>query len=114
IHIIVISYISPRNHLTLETPDTNPPHPLQKDRKRTNLLRGIEQPVLLFLCRIMPRWVSPDMLTGIGLLGSVIVMLGFILAKDNSANLLISVFGFAVQWVGDSLDGRIAVYRNIP
>ena len=35
------------------------------DRSRTNLLRGLEQPTLLFLCRVMPRFLTPDLLTAI-------------------------------------------------
>src|SRR3954470_22587468 len=83
------------------------------DRKRTNLLRGIEQPTLIFLCRILPRWVSPNMLTLIGFLGSVIVLFGFYLARSNVYYLALSIGGLAIQWFGDSLDGRIAYYRNI-
>lgn len=85
---------------------------IARDRKRTNLFRGVEQPVLAFLCRIMPKWVSPDLLTFIGLLGSCGVAYGFYLAKSDHRYLLVSIAAFAVQWFGDSLDGRIAVYRN--
>lgn len=85
---------------------------IQRDRKRTNIFRGLEQPILAFLCRIMPSWVSPDMLTVVGLIGSLGVSLGFYMAKDDHRYLFISIIAFAVQWFGDSLDGRIAVYRN--
>lgn len=86
------------------------------DRSRTNILRGIEQPVILFLCRILPRFLTPDMLTVIGMLGTVMVFLGFWFAVNlhSKLYLFISIFGFAVNWFGDSLDGRIAYYRNIP
>ncbi len=54
------------------------------------------------------------MLTFIGLLGSGIVAAGFVLGKSDNSYFLLSIFGFAVQWFGDSLDGRIAYYRNTP
>ena len=86
------------------------------DRSRTNILRGIEQPTILFLCRILPKFLTPDLLTIIGMLGTVLVFFGFWFAVNfhNKIYLFISIFGFAVNWFGDSLDGRIAYYRNIP
>lgn len=86
------------------------------DRSRSNLLRGLEQPTLLFLCRIMPRFLTPDLLTTIGMLGTPIIFAGFYFASvtHDKIYLLWAVLGFAVNWFGDSLDGRIAYYRNIP
>jgi len=62
----------------------------------------------------MPRWVFPDLLTAVGLLGSLIIFASLILGMNNRHYLVIGVFGFAVQWFGDSLDGRLAYYRNTP
>jgi phosphatidylglycerophosphate synthase len=86
------------------------------DRSRTNLLRGLEQPTLLFLCRIMPKFLTPDLLTAIGMLGTVIVFAGFYFASitHEKIHLLWAILGFAINWFGDSLDGRIAYYRNTP
>lgn len=86
------------------------------DRSRSNLLRGLEQPTLLFLCRVMPRFLTPDLLTAIGMLGTLIIFAGFYFASvtHDKIYLLWAVLGFAVNWFGDSLDGRIAYYRNIP
>lgn len=86
------------------------------DRKRTNILKGLEQPTLVFLCKLMPRFVTPDMLTVIGMLGTVIVLIGFLLAKYQNKKifLAVAIFGFALNWFGDSLDGRIAYFREIP
>lgn len=86
------------------------------DRNRSNLLRDIEQPTLLFLCKITPKFLTPDMLTAIGMLGTVIIFVAFYLASvmHNKIYLLLAVAGFAINWFGDSLDGRIAYYRNIP
>jgi phosphatidylglycerophosphate synthase len=55
------------------------------------------------------------MLTVVGMAGSVLVLLSFILAKYMNSNyMLIAVAGVWVNWFGDSLDGRLAYYRNIP
>jgi phosphatidylglycerophosphate synthase len=86
------------------------------DRSRTNLLRDLEQPTLLFLCRVMPKFLTPDLLTAIGMVGTLIIFAAFFVASitHEKIYLLWAVLGFAVNWFGDSLDGRIAYYRNTP
>jgi len=88
---------------------------ISQERGRTNILKEYEQKSIAFLVQRIPLWVSSDILTGIGFLGSLIVLLSFILATYINENyLLLGVFGFCVSWFGDSLDGRIAYYRNKP
>lgn len=85
------------------------------DRERTNILRGGEQKLILFLLKKLPAWVTPNFMTGIGMLGSVVVFVAFILAHYfGSFYLLIGIPGLLINWLGDSLDGRLAYYRNIP
>jgi len=86
---------------------------LFKDRIRTNLLRNSEHKALSFLVQRLPSWVFPDLLTFIGFLGSLTVLLSFILATYfNRYFLLLGLAGFFINWFGDSLDGRLAIYRN--
>lgn len=88
---------------------------IKSDRKRTNILRNAEHKSITYLVKKMPDWLSSDMLTGIGFLGNFMVFLSFVAAAYlNKYYLLIGVIGFMVSWFGDSLDGRIAYYRNIP
>jgi len=88
---------------------------ISKGRHRTNLLKTQEQKTLAFLVERIPSFISPNILTGIGLFGSLITASSFILAAYVHINfLLLGVLGFAVNWFGDSLDGRIAYYRKIP
>lgn len=88
---------------------------ISEGRTRTNLLRKYEQNALAYLVQRIPAWMSSDMLTAIGFLGSVIVFLSFVLAAYvNRYLLLIGVLGFVISWFGDSLDGRVAYYRNKP
>ena len=55
------------------------------------------------------------MLTAIGFIGSIIVSASFILAAYLNKNfLLFGILGFIISWFGDSLDGRLAYYRNKP
>lgn len=84
-------------------------------RHRTNILRGWEQKTIAFLVQKIPSWVSSDGLTAFGLFGNIMVATSFVLgAYINRYWLLISLLGFAINWFGDSLDGRLAYYRNTP
>lgn len=87
---------------------------IRSSRKRTNILREPEFATIEFLCKIMPSFVTPDMLSAIGFLGSVIAAASVYLAIYNKYFLFLIIPGMAIQWFGDSLDGRIAYYRNTP
>lgn len=83
------------------------------DRKRTNILSDPEQRFITYLLPKIPNWISSDGLTAIGFFGSLMILISFLLGEyvDRSL-LLLGIVGFFVQWFGDSLDGRIAFYRN--
>ncbi len=88
---------------------------ITKDRHRTNILRKYEQDFIAFLVRHIPSWINSDMLTTIGLVGSFITAAGFVLATYFQRSfLLLGVLGFIINWFGDSLDGRLAYFRNKP
>lgn len=86
-----------------------------EDRPRTNLLRKPEQKTILYLVARVPRCISPDILTLLGLTGSLMVLTGFFLASSFHRDyLLLGITGLGLNWFGDSLDGRIAYFRNKP
>jgi hypothetical protein len=88
---------------------------ITQDRSRTNLLKKYEQETLVFLVQRIPTWIKSDMLTFIGFIGSLIVLLSFILATYvNKEYLLLGITGFGINWFGDSLDGRLAYFRKLP
>jgi phosphatidylglycerophosphate synthase len=85
------------------------------DRERTNILRKGEQRLILFLLKKVPPFITPNWMTFIGMIGSVIVFSSFILAIFFGRFYLgLGLFGLAINWLGDSLDGRLAYYREIP
>ncbi len=85
------------------------------DRARTNLLKKQEQIAISWLVQRIPAFISSNMLTGIGFFGNIIVTASFILAAYFSRSfLLLGLIGFLISWFGDSLDGRLAYYRNKP
>jgi len=86
---------------------------ISSDRERTNILRKSEQQTIAFLVKIVPSWLSSNMLTGIGFFGSALTFVSFLLAAYiNPYYLLLGVLGYAINWFGDSLDGRVAYYRQ--
>lgn len=88
---------------------------ISKDRQRTNLLRKGEQKLIAYLVQRIPSWMGSDGLTAIGFMGNVLVASSFVIALYFGRNwLLISLLGFVINWFGDSLDGRVAYYRNKP
>ena len=87
----------------------------RKTDKRVNdiFFGPLERPALQFLCRHMPAWVNPDMLTAIGVIGGLSVAVGYWLTNFNKNFLWLVDFGLALDWFGDSLDGTLARYRKI-
>ncbi|GHV59245.1 hypothetical protein FACS1894182_13040 [Bacteroidia bacterium] len=90
-------------------------HKITKDRNRTNILKKYEQQLLAVLVQKIPAWVSSNMLTGLGFVGSFVTAGSFIMATYFQREwLLVGILGFMLNWFGDSLDGRLAYYRNRP
>jgi phosphatidylglycerophosphate synthase len=88
---------------------------ISADRQRTNILRAWEQKTIAYLVQKVPVWISSDGLTAIGFFGNLMVAASFVLgAYLNHYWLLLSLLGFVINWLGDSLDGRLAYYRNRP
>jgi archaetidylinositol phosphate synthase len=73
----------------------------------------VEKPILIWLAARMPTWVTPDLLTAVGTLGSMIIFVSYWLTNKNVYFLWLACFGFFVNWFGDSLDGTLARYRKI-
>jgi len=61
----------------------------------------------------MPKWVTPNILTGIGFLAAVIIGVSYWLTNFDKNFLWLASFGFILNWFGDSLDGTVARHRKI-
>ncbi|HSL42283.1 MAG TPA: CDP-alcohol phosphatidyltransferase family protein [Anaerolineales bacterium] len=85
------------------------------NHRRVNdiLLGPLERPALKWLAAHMPAWVTPDILTTIGALGSVVVAVSYGLSILDRNFLWLASLGFIINWFGDSLDGTLARYRRI-
>lgn len=92
-----------------------PDKPATKPHRRVNeiLLAPLERPALQWLAAHLPEWVSPDVLTVIGIIGSVLIFVAYWLTGIDRNFLWLVNLGFVINWFGDSLDGTVARYRHI-
>jgi len=84
----------------------------QAKRIQTSLLNGVEKRALVYMAERMPKWVTSDMLSGVGVVGAVLIAAGYILSDGSLQWLWLSTLGFVVHWFGDSMDGTLARVRN--
>lgn len=88
-----------------------------KDKRTNDILLGpLERPALQFFAKHMPAWVNSDMLTVLGLLGSVLAGFAYAMVGRGEIKgniwLFVASLGFIINWFGDSLDGTLARYRH--
>jgi archaetidylinositol phosphate synthase len=72
-----------------------------------------EAAVLVSIAARLPRWIRPDHLTGLGVVGAFLSGLGFVASTLSSRWLWLVCLGLIINWFGDSLDGSLARVRNI-
>jgi len=72
----------------------------------------VEEKLKVIICPKIPKWVSPDILTALGLVAITITATGYIMAGTHKLYLILVVAGLFLHWFGDSFDGSIARYRK--
>ena len=82
-------------------------------RVNDSFLAPLERPALQWLCKHMPAWMTPDILTVIGIIGGIVMAAAYWLCNVNKNFLWIVDLGLVINWYGDSLDGSLARYRRI-
>ena len=83
------------------------------ERVHQMLLGPLERPALQWLSARLPLWMTPDVLTLIGIFGSIATFAGYWAATVDKNFLWLACLGFVINWFGDSLDGTVARYRKI-
>lgn len=81
-------------------------------RIQTSILNHAEKKLLVWMAQRQPKWVTSDFLTYIGVLGSILFMIGGVLANTNVNYLWLSSLGLVIHWYGDSMDGTLARVRD--
>jgi archaetidylinositol phosphate synthase len=82
-------------------------------RIQTSITAAHEKRLIAWLCARLPLWLTPDKLTIIGFVGSLMSFAGYILSGENPLWLWLAISGYFFNWFGDSLDGSIARYRKV-
>jgi archaetidylinositol phosphate synthase len=89
----------------------------QEDKKHTRvnkaLLSRLEHSTLAWFSKKMPPWVTPDLLTFFGFLGTLLIGVSYYLTNQNPSFLWLASLGLVINWFGDSLDGTLARFRKI-
>ncbi|MFH1941181.1 MAG: CDP-alcohol phosphatidyltransferase family protein [bacterium] len=91
-------------------------HPDEKttgeERWQTSLLANVEKKALLWIAPKLPEWITPDMLTFLGLIGIMGCGLSYYIMHQRWWFLILASIGLVINWLGDSLDGTLARVRN--
>ncbi len=72
----------------------------------------VERKVLAWLAARTPGSISPDHLTALGFVAQILAGAAYALSRWNKYFLMLATFFIAMNWLGDSLDGTVARYRN--
>lgn len=87
---------------------------VEKHKRENDILLGfLERPALQWLAKNAPAWVTPDVLTYLGISASVLIFISYVLTSVSPHFLWLASFGFVLNWLGDSLDGTLARYRHM-
>jgi phosphatidylglycerophosphate synthase len=81
-------------------------------RVQESLLANVERHCLLWLARHTPAVIHSDHLTLLGFIAMILAGAYYTLARLWPPALLLVSVCLAVNWLGDSLDGTLARYRN--
>src|SRR5437667_4677937 len=81
-------------------------------RKHASLLAAAEKRLLEHLARGMPKGITPDHLTFLGLAAMIAAGVGFASVRLGPWSAVAVIVALAVNWLGDSLDGTLARVRG--
>lgn len=81
-------------------------------RLQQSITAGVEKKMLLWMAERTPASDSPDHLTVLGFGAQILAGAAYALAGWNKYFLLLATFFIAVNWLGDSLDGTLARFRQ--
>jgi hypothetical protein len=90
-------------------------------REMRSPLASVERRTLLWIASRLPRWVTSDLLSGLGLASMVVVGAGFAAFRLPALSgvegtpwaAAVVVVALAANWFGDSLDGTVARVRGL-
>jgi archaetidylinositol phosphate synthase len=81
-------------------------------RVQESWVAAAEKRALVWLAARTPEWIGPDHLTALGLLAQIGAGACYAMAEWNRVALVGATLFLALNWVGDSLDGTLARFRQ--
>lgn len=84
----------------------------QAEREHTSFLAPIEKKALIWMAGRTPRWINSDHLTVLGLAAMAGGGLSYWYSRWDRVGLVLVILCLVLNWVGDSLDGTLARFRN--
>lgn len=81
-------------------------------RIQQSFLAGLEKKALYWLAEHTPAWINSDHLTLLGLAAMAGAGAGYWWSRSNRMGLLVVIICLTLNWLGDSLDGTLARFRN--
>jgi archaetidylinositol phosphate synthase len=93
---------------------TNSPSPSFREAKRIqqSVLADLEKRTLIWLAARTPAWINSDHLTLLGLLSMAGAGAAYWWSASNRLGLVLVVLCVTLNWLGDSLDGTLARFRD--
>jgi phosphatidylglycerophosphate synthase len=106
--------LNPRILLTLRDQNRNEEVSPARDmlRVQESWVAAAEKRALLWLAARTPKRIGPDHLTVLGLIAQIAAGAFYALAAWNRLALLAVIACLALNWLGDSLDGTLARFRQ--
>ena len=85
--------------------------PATHERDHRSVLAAAEKRLLVWIAERLPRWVTSDQLSAVGLVSMAAAGAAFAAQPSEWAALAV-IAALAANWFGDSLDGTLARVRN--
>jgi archaetidylinositol phosphate synthase len=82
------------------------------ERRQESFLASTEKSILISLARRTPSWINSDHLTIMGFLAQIAAGAAYAWSRWNRYGLLLVIAALVLNWLGDSLDGTLARYRQ--
>ncbi len=81
-------------------------------RIQQSFTANAERRALLWLAARTPACINSDHLTALALIAQLAAGAGFALARWSKWGLVLAIAAIVANWLGDSLDGTLARFRN--
>ena len=97
---------------TIPNPNLSTPGFREAKRIQQSFLANAEKRTLIWLAARTPAWINSDHLTLLGLLSMAAAGAAYWWSASNRFGLVLVVLCLALNWLGDSLDGTLARFRD--